>query len=145
MTQPSHPDQTLNLPGDAPATEGGAPLAATELPRSTPDDATMLQGAATTAIRPPGRGNVPQVEGYEILGELGRGGMGVVYKARYLALDRVVALKMILSGGHASAADLARFKAEALAVSRLQHANVVQIFAHGEQDGRPFFTLEFCA
>jgi serine/threonine-protein kinase len=82
------------------------------------------------------------VPGYEILGELGRGGMGVVYRARQVALDRPVALKMVLSGAHAGEAERARFKAEAEAVARLQHPNVVQIHEVGEADGHPFFSLE---
>jgi tetratricopeptide (TPR) repeat protein/predicted Ser/Thr protein kinase len=83
------------------------------------------------------------VAGYEVLGVLGRGGMGVVYKARQVALNRLVALKMILAGAHAGPDELARFKAEAEAVAQLQHANIVQIYEVSEQDGRPFFSLEF--
>jgi serine/threonine protein kinase len=87
----------------------------------------------------------PSVPGYEILGELGRGGMGVVYRARQLALDRVVALKMILTGSQAGPKDLARFRAEAAAIARLQHPNIVQIYDVGEAGGRPYFVLEFVA
>jgi len=87
----------------------------------------------------------PQIPGYEILGELGRGGMGVVYRAKHLRLNRIVALKMILGGGHASAADMSRFLSEAQAVASLQHPHIVQIFETGEHGGLPYFTLEFMA
>jgi serine/threonine protein kinase len=86
----------------------------------------------------------PQVPGYKVLRELGRGGMGVVYEARQEGLNRTVALKMILKGEHASAEDLARFRAEALAIARLPHPNIVQVYAVGTHDGLPFFALEHC-
>jgi serine/threonine protein kinase len=87
----------------------------------------------------------PSVPGYEILGELGRGGMGIVYKARQLGLDRTVALKMVLPGIHTGPKNRARFHAEAAAIARLQHPNIVRIYDVGEAAGRPYFVLEFVA
>ena len=88
---------------------------------------------------------LPEVAGYEVLGLLGRGGMGVVYQARQLGLDRTVALKMVVTGFQAGPKDLARFRAEAAALARLQHPNIVQIYDVGETTGRPYFVFEFVA
>ncbi|MFO0880133.1 MAG: protein kinase [Gemmataceae bacterium] len=82
--------------------------------------------------------------GYEILGELGRGGMGVVYRARQVALDRPCALKMILAGGHAGEDERGRFLAEAEAIAKVRHPGIVQVFDFGTHEGLPFFSLELC-
>jgi tRNA A-37 threonylcarbamoyl transferase component Bud32 len=85
------------------------------------------------------------VAGYEVLALLGKGGMGVVYKARQVGLDRVVALKMILQAEHAGLDERERFRAEAHAVASLQHPHIVQIHEVGECQGLPFFSMEFCS
>lgn len=89
-----------------------------------------------------GAATLPAVPGYEILAELGRGGMGIVYQARQKGLDRLVALKMILAGDHADPEHRERFRREATAIARLRHPNIVQIYEIGEAAGRPFFSLE---
>src|SRR5262249_24360584 len=81
---------------------------------------------------------------YDLVEEIGRGGMGVVYKAKQAELNRVVALKMILSGSHAGHDDLTRFRREAEAIARLQHPNIVAVYEVGERHTLPFFSLEYC-
>jgi eukaryotic-like serine/threonine-protein kinase len=83
------------------------------------------------------------VSGYELLGELGRGGMGVVYKARQTSLKRLVALKMVAAGPHAGAEEVARLTAEAEALARLQHPHVVQVYEVSTYQGVPFLALEY--
>ncbi|HKB04852.1 MAG TPA: serine/threonine-protein kinase, partial [Gemmataceae bacterium] len=118
----------------APATQPAAG------PRSISSDKTWVShaGEGVSVVE------IPAPPGYEVLEVLGEGGMGVVYKALQVSLNRVVALKMILPGARARPVDLDRFRAEARAIAALRHPNIVQVYETGEFRGLPFFSLEFC-
>src|SRR5262249_1747442 len=131
-----------------PATEvtpPGSPRAAA--PNNPTEQSPPPRGAPPTHVGPSAAGGGgrarPAVPGYEILGELGRGGMGVVYLARQVGLDRVVALKMLGPGAAADGAALARFRTEAEAVARLRHPNIVPVYEIATGAAGPYFAMEF--
>jgi formylglycine-generating enzyme required for sulfatase activity/tRNA A-37 threonylcarbamoyl transferase component Bud32 len=128
---PTPPEQRTPLP-TGPFV---GPLAAMPTGMSSPG--TQPSGDAGTAV--------PQLPGYAVLGVLGRGGMGIVYKAQQLALRRDVALKMVLHGDYADENARRRFRTEAQTIAQLAHPHIVQIYEVGEHNGLPYFSLEHCA
>jgi serine/threonine protein kinase len=109
------------------------------LPQARPD----ILGEGPSAAHEGCTQGPRQIGDYEVLAEAGRGGMGVVYKARHLRLGRLAALKMMLAWDHASSAERMRFRLEAELVARLQHPNVVQLYEIGNHHGQPFLAMEW--
>ncbi len=135
----------LDAPDDPPAIDTPTdPLPATsdQLP-VIPERTLTFDGVERVSATPPPDILRDAVPGYEIVSELGRGGMGVVYLARDRQLNRPVALKMILSGEHAGTNERDRFRREAEAVAALQHPNIVSIYDIGEAAGRPYLAFEY--
>ena len=106
-----------------------------------PETVFTSSGGAKPSLPPPAE--LPRIPGYEVQSVLGHGGMGVVYKARDLRLNRPVAIKMLLAGAYARPEERERFFREAAAAAGLRHPNIVQVYDVGDHEGRPYFTLEF--
>ncbi|MBA4187402.1 MAG: hypothetical protein C0467_05215 [Planctomycetaceae bacterium] len=139
-----HPVRVPGTPNPGVALTTGPGGAAPGAPASTvTGKAAPIEGATRVWHPETVHAIVPLVSGYEILSELGRGGMGVVYRARNVRLGHEVALKMILAGSAAGTQELARFQLEAVAVARLKHPGIVHLHEFGEHEGKPFFSLEF--
>jgi WD40 repeat protein/tRNA A-37 threonylcarbamoyl transferase component Bud32 len=143
----SHPDPLrtsphVAVPSDPPDTTVDRPSTNPGSPGTIPQSPADQARAASASATPPVEGREALVPGYEILGELGRGGMGVVYHALHQKLKREIALKMVLDnrGGQK---ELIRFLIEAEAVAAVKHPNVVQVYDYGESDGRPYMALEY--
>jgi serine/threonine-protein kinase len=143
--RPSHEEYGRRFPAYAERIvlifRGPAPVDQGQAPGSN-DDRDANSAGPERPCQQPGRGVLPAVSGYEVLGELGRGGMGLVYKARQPGTNRLVALKTVLAGRYAEPQERERFRVEIEAAARVKHPNVVTVYECGEHEGLPYFSME---
>lgn len=144
MSPSNDSEGELNTPPDKAPTRVADIGATIELNSATTDFSRPSSADQPPAEAAPERQLGERIGNYDLLTELGRGGMGVVYKAQDRRLGRLVALKVILAGGHAGSTERKRFQFEVEASARLQHANIVQVYEVGEDGGRPYMSMEFC-
>lgn len=137
-------DPTLPLPA-APGGESMPGSSEAETLPAVPALEASSAAPSESQAHPPLRSRLPSLPDYEVLEELGRGGMAVVYRARQKRLDRPVALKVLREGIYASEQELARFRNEALLMARLQHPNILQVYDVGEYEGLNYLAMEYAA
>ncbi len=137
-----HPDLSADLNSFFADKDRFASLAAPIAPVSAPAPQGMETLAPEEAPPDPALGRVRYLGDYELLEEIARGGMGVVYRARQVSLNRIVALKMILAGQLATAQDVQRFHSEAQAAGNLDHPHIVPIYEVGEHEGQQYFSMK---
>jgi WD40 repeat protein len=137
----AHPDLAAELRSFFADCDRFGQLVAPLGPAAAPGPAAATVAPGTPTAPPPGT-RLRYVGDYELLEEIARGGMGVVFKARQISLQRTVALKMILKGELASATDVQRFKTEAEAAANLDHPHVLPLYEVGEHDGQPYFSMK---
>jgi serine/threonine protein kinase/Tfp pilus assembly protein PilF len=140
-TEVTPPETPLSEDATQSVTDNVGDLLCLKTKRLAPETSTL-----SITQRPPLANDskrAPNIPGCEILGELGRGGMGVVYWVWQSSLNRTAALKMLLAGAHAGSDSLARFRTETQAIARLQHGNIVQVFEVGAQEGLPYLIQEY--
>jgi serine/threonine-protein kinase len=136
------PDDATRTDFAEPPTPTGPPDGTLSFPPADPDHPTPVLDSVPPS---PEALRWPSIPGYELEAELGRGGMGAVYKARDRQLNRPVALKVLLAGRYLDPAARLRFATEARAVAAGRHPNVVEVYEVGEHDGLPYLVLEYCA